>query len=189
MFDFICKEASLILEEIHRAGGNAAACHAQMYTMGTLLRHGSDELKTRYLPDIALPAALHATADLAAACAGADVVVFAVPSHGLRAVLADARPHIAPSAAIVSLVKGIEQGTLLRMTEVIADVLVEDGFDVKVRPCVVASESGSGSAFDAYSIARLKAPIPPKVIAKMEEYPRLSFQERLTGRPPWREIM
>lgn len=42
-----------ILEEIHRSGGNAAACHAQMYTMGTLLRHGSDAQKQRYLPGIA----------------------------------------------------------------------------------------------------------------------------------------
>jgi len=42
-----------ILEEIHRSGGNASACHAQMYTMGTLLRHGSDEQKQRYLPGIA----------------------------------------------------------------------------------------------------------------------------------------
>ncbi|HLI28325.1 MAG TPA: acyl-CoA dehydrogenase family protein [Chloroflexota bacterium] len=46
-------EASIILEEIHRSGGNAAACHAQMYTMGTLLRHGSPEQKARYLPAIA----------------------------------------------------------------------------------------------------------------------------------------
>lgn len=46
-------EASIILEEIHRSGGNAAACHAQMYTMGTLLRHGSEEQKRRYLPKIA----------------------------------------------------------------------------------------------------------------------------------------
>jgi acyl-CoA dehydrogenase len=45
--------ASVILEEIHASGGNAAACHAQMYTMGTLLRHGSDEQKQRYLPRIA----------------------------------------------------------------------------------------------------------------------------------------
>jgi len=45
--------AAAILEEIHRAGGNAAACHAQMYTMGTMLRHGSDEQKQRYLPGIA----------------------------------------------------------------------------------------------------------------------------------------
>ncbi|RXV59140.1 acyl-CoA dehydrogenase [Roseovarius sp. A46] len=42
-----------ILEEIHRAGCNAAACHAQMYTMGTLLRHGNDAQKERYLPGIA----------------------------------------------------------------------------------------------------------------------------------------
>src|SRR5438477_7104965 len=46
-------EASIILEEINRAGGNSTACHAQMYTMGTLLRHGSDEQKRRYLPAIA----------------------------------------------------------------------------------------------------------------------------------------
>jgi len=46
-------EAAIILEEIHRSGGNAAACHAQMYIMGTLLRHGSPEQKKQYLPRIA----------------------------------------------------------------------------------------------------------------------------------------
>lgn len=45
--------ACAILEEVHRNGCNAAACHAQMYTMGTLLRHGSEEQKQRYLPGIA----------------------------------------------------------------------------------------------------------------------------------------
>ena len=45
--------ACAVLEEIHRSGGNGGACHAQMYTMGTLLRHGSDEQKQRFLPDIA----------------------------------------------------------------------------------------------------------------------------------------
>ena len=43
-------EASVILEEINRSGGNSGACHAQMYTMGTLLRHGSDAQKRDYLP-------------------------------------------------------------------------------------------------------------------------------------------
>ena len=47
------REAAVILEEIHHSGGNAAACHAQMYMMGTLLRHGSPEQKERWLPDIA----------------------------------------------------------------------------------------------------------------------------------------
>src|SRR6266700_4110076 len=46
-------EAGLILEEVHHAGGNAAACHAQMYIMGTLLRHGSEAQKKQYLPKIA----------------------------------------------------------------------------------------------------------------------------------------
>ncbi|AII88083.1 acyl-CoA dehydrogenase family protein [Planktomarina temperata] len=45
--------AAIILEEIHRSGGNAGACHAQMYTMGTLLRHGSEAQKRQYLPKIA----------------------------------------------------------------------------------------------------------------------------------------
>ena len=46
-------EASIIMEEINRAGGNSGACHGQMYNMGTLLRHGSHEQKQRYLPRIA----------------------------------------------------------------------------------------------------------------------------------------
>jgi acyl-CoA dehydrogenase len=46
-------EASVIMEEINRSGGNAAACHGQMYNMNTLLRHGSEAQKERYLPGIA----------------------------------------------------------------------------------------------------------------------------------------
>lgn len=46
-------EASIILEEVNRSGGNAAACHAQMYIMGSLLRHGSEQQKRAYLPRIA----------------------------------------------------------------------------------------------------------------------------------------
>jgi len=45
--------ASAVLEEIHKSGCNGAACHAQMYTMGTLLKHGSDAQKREYLPQIA----------------------------------------------------------------------------------------------------------------------------------------
>ena len=46
-------EATVIMEEINRAGGNSGACHGQMYNMGTLLRHGSEEQKRKYLPKIA----------------------------------------------------------------------------------------------------------------------------------------
>ncbi len=47
------REATTIMETIHRSGGNGAACHAQMYIMGALLRHGSEDQKRQYLPDIA----------------------------------------------------------------------------------------------------------------------------------------
>ena len=46
-------EATIVLEEINRSGGHAAGCHAQMYTMGALLKHGSEEQKSKYLPGIA----------------------------------------------------------------------------------------------------------------------------------------
>jgi glycerol-3-phosphate dehydrogenase (NAD(P)+) len=77
----------------------------------------------RYLRDISLPSNLRASGDLAAACSGAEVVVVGVPSHGFRTVLTDAAEEISPDALVVSLSKGVEQGSHLRMTEVIADVL------------------------------------------------------------------
>ncbi|MGQ0823641.1 MAG: NAD(P)H-dependent glycerol-3-phosphate dehydrogenase [Actinomycetota bacterium] len=76
-----------------------------------------------YLPGVRLPDSLRATDSIADACIDADVVVLGVPSHGFRAVLEDARALIGSRVPVVSLSKGIEQGTLLRMTEVVADVL------------------------------------------------------------------
>ena len=64
-----------------------------------------------------------ATADLAVALESADVVALAVPSHGFRAVLRAAAPFVPPEAFILSLAKGLEQGSLKRMTEVAAEVL------------------------------------------------------------------
>jgi glycerol-3-phosphate dehydrogenase (NAD(P)+) len=78
-----------------------------------------------YLAGQALPETLHATADLAEALTGADAVVMGVPSHGYRAVLTDAAGLIGRDVPILSLSKGIEQETLMRMTEVTADVLPE----------------------------------------------------------------
>jgi glycerol-3-phosphate dehydrogenase (NAD(P)+) len=82
-----------------------------------------DHANPDYLPDIALPDALCGTSDLLEACTGADVVVMGVPSHGFRDVLVRAAPAIADDVPILSLSKGVEQGTELRMTEVVADVL------------------------------------------------------------------
>lgn len=68
-------ETSIILEEVNRSGGNSGTAHAQIYTMGTLLRHGSDEQKQAYLPEIASSRPWRSTActswtiDVAGACA------------------------------------------------------------------------------------------------------------------------
>lgn len=77
----------------------------------------------RYLPGITLPASLSATADLAAALDGAEIVVFGVPAQTLRSCLAEWAPHIPRGALLVSLMKGIEVGTCKRMSEVVTEVL------------------------------------------------------------------
>lgn len=76
-----------------------------------------------YLPGVELPEALHTTSDLSEAIDGAEVIVVAVPSHGLRDVISSAARHIPPDALVVSLSKGVERGTRLRMTQVCAEVL------------------------------------------------------------------
>jgi glycerol-3-phosphate dehydrogenase (NAD(P)+) len=76
-----------------------------------------------YLPDLALPEALSATSHLAEAVEEATVVVMAVPSHGFRDVFREAAPGIEAGTPIVSLTKGIEQGTLATMTQVMAEVV------------------------------------------------------------------
>jgi glycerol-3-phosphate dehydrogenase (NAD(P)+) len=75
-----------------------------------------------YLPGRAL-GEVAPTARFDEALDGADVVALAVPSHGFRAVLVEAAPFVPPGAVLLSLAKGLEQGTLKRMTEVAAEVL------------------------------------------------------------------
>lgn len=74
-----------------------------------------------YLPDIELPDALRATADMDEALAGAEVVVMGVPSHGFRAVLRDVAPIAGPKPRYVSLSKGLEVDTRKRMSQVLVE--------------------------------------------------------------------
>ena len=77
----------------------------------------------RYLDGYDLPTELDATDDLATAVDGADVLVVGVPTHGFRAALEAVVPDLGDGVPVISLAKGFEQGTRLRMTEVVADVL------------------------------------------------------------------
>jgi glycerol-3-phosphate dehydrogenase (NAD(P)+) len=83
-----------------------------------------------YLKGFDLPPSLAATDNLAEAIDGASVIIMAVPSHGYREVLARAAERISSDTPIISLSKGIEAGTLMRMTEVTSDVLPEHDTDV-----------------------------------------------------------
>ena len=77
----------------------------------------------QYLGDLPLHSALRATASLEEAASTCDVLVIGVPSHGVRSTLQAASPHLRPWVPIVSLVKGLEQKTHLRMTQVIDEEL------------------------------------------------------------------
>ncbi|MGW7544157.1 NAD(P)H-dependent glycerol-3-phosphate dehydrogenase [Streptomyces sp. NPDC054770] len=79
-----------------------------------------------YLPGVELPENLRATTDPAEAADGADFTVLSVPSQTMRANLAEWAPLLAPRTILVSLMKGIELGTTMRMSEVIADVAKVD---------------------------------------------------------------
>lgn len=75
-----------------------------------------------YLPGHRLPYGLRAEHDLAKACEGADGLVMAVPSHGFREIFAQLAPQLDSMVPVLSVVKGIEQNTRMRMTEVMSDV-------------------------------------------------------------------
>jgi glycerol-3-phosphate dehydrogenase (NAD(P)+) len=82
-----------------------------------------EHTNSRYLGDIALTPALRATSDLAEAVSEADVLVMAVPSQSFRSVLIEVAEQVRPWIPIVSLVKGLEQGTRRRMTQIVAEVM------------------------------------------------------------------
>lgn len=83
---------------------------------------GREHRNPEYLPDVTLPAELAATADADAALDGAQAVVLALPAQKLRENLERWRPHLPDGVTLVSLAKGVERGTLLRMSEVICEV-------------------------------------------------------------------
>lgn len=83
-------------------------------------RMRADRVNATYLPGVELPALVEPTGAFESA-ADAKFVVFAIPSHGLRAVAKHAAPHLNPSAVVISATKGLEEGRLCRMTEVLVE--------------------------------------------------------------------
>jgi glycerol-3-phosphate dehydrogenase (NAD(P)+) len=105
-----------------------------------IVRQINDEhVNERYHPGIRLPAGLRATSDEREALDGAPLVVLAVPAQSLRDNLARWRDDLAPGSVLVSLMKGIESGTTLRMSQVIEEV-------AQIPPARVAVVSGPNLA-------------------------------------------
>jgi glycerol-3-phosphate dehydrogenase (NAD(P)+) len=82
-----------------------------------------------YLTDVSFPAGLQVTGDIEEALHGTDIVVSAVPTHGTRAILKRVAPCIRPGSVVVSATKGLEQGSLFRVSEIVAQEL---GSDIQV---------------------------------------------------------
>lgn len=117
----------------------------------------------RYLPGYDLHPALAATADLAEAVAQADVLVMGVPSSGFRATLTEVREHLRPWVPVVSLAKGLEQGTKLRMTEIINEEIPGHPYGVLTGPNL-AKEILAGQA-----AAAVIAMSDPTVAERLQE--------------------
>ena len=98
-----------------------------------------------YLPGFGIPEALSASSDLEKVVRDADVLVIEVPSHGFRQVVTELAPFVRPWIPVVSLTKGLEQGSLLRMTEIIEEVLPGHPAGVLTGPNL-AKEIMSGQA-------------------------------------------
>lgn len=119
----------------------------------------TERTNSRYLGDVRLHPRLLATADIAEAVRSADVIVMGVPSHGYRDVLTHVATHIRPWVPIVSLAKGLEQETDLRMTEVIRDVVPDHRAGVLTGPnlakeIMAGYAAASVVAFDDQDVAR-----------------------------------
>lgn len=112
-----------------------------------------------YLPDLELPAQLDATASIEEAVTDAALVVMAVPSHGFRHILEQAAPAVRPGVPVISLAKGLEQGSLARMTEVAGQVLPDHPAGVLTGPnlareVVAGQPTASVVAIDDAELAR-----------------------------------
>lgn len=119
-----------------------------------------------YLPGIRLPYGLRATSDLADAVTGAEVVVMAVPSHGFREVFRSIAPRIDPGTPILSLTKGIEQGTSLRMTEIVAqEAPVHDASVVGV----LTGPNLAGEIAKGYPAATVVGMTDPATAARLQD--------------------
>jgi len=135
----------------------------------------SEHTNEAYLQGHRLDPRLAATSSLGEAVGEADVLVMAVPSHGFRSVLAEAAPQVRPWIPVVSLSKGLEQGSHARMTQVIAEVLPGHPAGVLAGPNLARE------ILDGYAAAALVAMPDQHVAAALQDILRSTLFRIYTG--------
>ena len=145
-----------------------SAIPAELKALSTTHRHPN-------LPGMELPATMHYTADIAEACAGRDVLLFAVPSPFVRATAKKAAPHIPDDQLIVDVAKGVEDKTLMTMSEIIEDELAKVG-----RKARVVALSGPTHAEE---VAR---DMPTAIVAACAEEEAAKTVQRIFNTPTFR---
>jgi len=124
-----------------------------------------------YLPDILFPDNLRVTADLEEALSGTEFIVSAVPSHGTREILRRAAPYVHHGSTIVSATKGLEQDTLLRVSEIIAQELGD------VRVAVLSGPSFAAEVARELPTAVSIGSVDPSVVERVQaEFKSHSFR-------------
>ncbi len=126
----------------------------------TVAEINTQHTNATYLPDAQLPEKLIASADLSDVVSRADVVLMGIPSQYFRAVLNDVKPLLRPETPIISLTKGLEAGSHLRMTQIIAQVLPEHPAGVLTGPNL-AREVMAGKAAASVIAMTNEARLPP----------------------------
>jgi glycerol-3-phosphate dehydrogenase (NAD(P)+) len=126
----------------------------------------NERSQNRYLQGVGLPPALRAETDLVAAVAGAELIVSVSPSQVVRSVMEVAGPHILPEALLVSASKGIEFGSLLRMDEVIAEVVPPRAME---RFCALSGPSFASEVADRAPTAVVVASRDPSAAEEAQQ--------------------
>jgi glycerol-3-phosphate dehydrogenase (NAD(P)+) len=132
---------------------------------GALVREiESGRVNGRYLPDSPLPETVRPTADIEDAVSGVGAIVFAVPSHGFRGVVRKAIPSLAPNAILISGAKGLESGSMARMSQILGE---ETGHTMPV--VVLSGPSFAVEVARGLPTAILAASHDPEAAAAVQE--------------------
>jgi glycerol-3-phosphate dehydrogenase (NAD(P)+) len=123
-----------------------------------------------YLPDVSFPAGLQVTTDLEEALQATDMIVSAVPTHGTRSILKRLAPYIRAGSIVVSATKGLEQGTLFRVSEILTQEL-GDGVQVAVLSGPSFAAEVARELPTALSVAALR----PDVVQRVQSEFRSSY--------------